>query len=104
MIPIDGKCLKGSYDRNKKQSALPVVSAWAGEHRLVLGQVKVENKSNEITEIPALLELLDVTGCIITIDAMGMRFGDRTADCDQRGRLYPESQSQPSHLIPFLSL
>lgn len=71
VIPIDGKCIKGSYDRNKKQSALHVVSAWAGEHRLVLGQVKVENKSNEITAIPALLELLDVTGCIITIDAMG---------------------------------
>jgi predicted transposase YbfD/YdcC len=41
------------------------------EHRLLLGQVKVENKSNEITAIPALLELLDITGCIITIDAMG---------------------------------
>ena len=48
-----------------------MVSAWACKHRLVLGQVKVENKSNEITAIPALLELLDVTGCIITIDAMG---------------------------------
>ena len=52
VIPIDGKCLKGSYDRNRKQSALHVVSAWASEHRLVLGQVKVENKSNEITAIP----------------------------------------------------
>jgi predicted transposase YbfD/YdcC len=71
VIPIDGKSIKGSYDRNKKQSALHVVSAWASEHRLLLGQVKVENKSNEITAIPALLELLDITGCTITIDAMG---------------------------------
>lgn len=71
VIPIDGKSIKGSYDRNKKQSALHVVSAWASEHRLLLGQVKVDNKSNEITAIPALLELLDITGCTITIDAMG---------------------------------
>ncbi len=71
VIAIDGKSIKGSYDRNKKQSALHVVSAWASEHRLMLGQVKVANKSNEITAIPALLELLDITGCIITIDAMG---------------------------------
>jgi len=72
MIPIDGKTLKGSYDREKKRS-LHVVSAWASEYRITLGQVKVADKSNEITAIPALLELLDVAGCIITIDAMGKR-------------------------------
>ena len=71
VIPIDGKTLKGSYDRNGSQSALHCVSAWASEHRLFLGQVKVESKSNEITAIPALLELLDISGSIITIDAMG---------------------------------
>lgn len=71
VIPIDGKTLKGSYDREKKRSALHVVSAWASEYRITLGQVKVADKSNEITAIPALLELLDVAGCIITIDAMG---------------------------------
>jgi hypothetical protein len=49
VIPIDGKTIKGSYDRNHKQSALHVVSAWASEHRLLLGQVKVAAKSNEIT-------------------------------------------------------
>jgi len=53
------------------KSALHLVSAWASEHRLALGQVKVADKSNEITAIPALLELLDLAGCIITIDAMG---------------------------------
>lgn len=71
VIPIDGKTLKGSDDRNGEQSALHFVSAWASEHRLFLGQVKVDDKSNEITAIPALLELLDISGCIITIDAMG---------------------------------
>ena len=71
VIPIDGKTLRGSYDRNGAQSALHLVSAWASENRLFLGQVKVEEKSNEITAIPALLELLDISGCIITIDAMG---------------------------------
>jgi len=71
VIPIDGKTVRGSYDRNQKQSALHLVSAWASENRLLLGQVKVESKTNEITAIPALLELLDITGCIITLDAMG---------------------------------
>ncbi len=71
VIPIDGKTVRGSYDRNGEQSALHLVSAWASENRLFLGQVKVEDKSNEITAIPTLLELLDISGCIITIDAMG---------------------------------
>lgn len=71
VIPIDGKTLRGSYDREQNKSALHLVSAWASEYRLVLGQVKVADKSNEITAIPALLELLDLAGCIITIDAMG---------------------------------
>ena len=71
VIPIDGKTLKGSYDRVLGKTALHLVSAWSSQHRLVLGQVKVADKSNEITAIPALLELLDIAGCIITIDAMG---------------------------------
>jgi predicted transposase YbfD/YdcC len=71
VIPIDGKTLRGSYDREAKQSALHLVSAWASENRLLLAQVKVDEKTNEITAIPALLELLDISGCIITIDAMG---------------------------------
>ncbi len=71
VIPIDGKTLKGSYDRTLGKTALHLVSAWSSEYRLVLGQVKVADKSNEITAIPALLELLDIAGCIITIDAMG---------------------------------
>ena len=57
VVPIDGKSARGSYERSTKQSALHLVSAWSSEHRLVLGQVKVENKSNEITAITAVVEL-----------------------------------------------
>lgn len=71
VIPIDGKTLRGSYDRNQGLKALHLVTAWASEQRLVLGQVKVEDNSNEITAIPALLALLELEGAIITIDAMG---------------------------------
>jgi len=71
IVPIDGKTLRSSYDRNQGKSALHVISAWASEQRLVLAQLKVEDKSNEITAIPPLLELLDLTGCIVTIDAIG---------------------------------
>ena len=71
IIPIDGKSLRGSYDREKGLKNLHLVTAWASEQRLVLGQVKVEDHSNEITAIPALLELIDIAGAIITIDAMG---------------------------------
>lgn len=71
VVSIDGKSLRGSYDRNQGVKALHLVSAWASEQRLVLGQVKVEDHSNEITAIPALLELIDLSGAIVTIDAMG---------------------------------
>ena len=71
VIPIDGKSLRGSYDREKGLKNLHLVTAWAREQRLVLGQVKVEDHSNEITAIPALLELIDIAGAIVTLDAMG---------------------------------
>ena len=68
---IDGKTLRGSRDRASGQPPLHLVSAWAGASGLVLGQVAVEGKSNEITAIPLLLRLLDLEGCLVTIDAMG---------------------------------
>jgi len=71
VVAIDGKTHRGSYDRASQLKALHTVSAWSSQHRLVLGQTKVSSKSNEITAIPALLEMLDISGCIITIDAMG---------------------------------
>lgn len=71
IIPIDGKTVRHSYDRGKKKGAIHMVSAWASQNRLVLGQVKVDEKSNEITAIPQLLKVLEIKGCIVTIDAMG---------------------------------
>lgn len=70
-IAIDGKTMRGTVDKAMGKSAVHMVSAWASENRLVLGQVKTREKSNEITAIPKLLELLIIKGCIITIDAMG---------------------------------
>src|SRR5205823_7591653 len=70
-VAIDGKTLRGSHDGDARPNALHLVSAWATEARLFLGQLAVDQKSNEITAIPQLLELLDITGDTITIDAMG---------------------------------
>jgi predicted transposase YbfD/YdcC len=71
VVAIDGKTLRRSYDRRSARAAIHMVSAWATHNRVVLGQLKTEEKSNEITAIPALLKMLDVQGCIVTIDAMG---------------------------------
>jgi predicted transposase YbfD/YdcC len=70
-VAIDGKTVRRSFDRASGKAALHLVSAWATEQHLVLGQVAVDSKSNEITAIPKLLELLDVSGAMVSIDAMG---------------------------------
>lgn len=71
VIAVDGKKLRRSHDRAAGKAAIYMVSAWATENQLVLGQTKVAEKSNEITAIPKLLRLLDLSGCIVTIDALG---------------------------------
>lgn len=71
VIAVDGKQLRRSQENAKGKAAIHLVSAWASANRLVLGQVKVEDRSNEITAIPELLKLLEISGCIVTIDAMG---------------------------------
>ena len=71
VVAIDGKQLRRSYDKASGKSAIHMVSAWAEENRLVLGQAKVDEKSNEITAIPELLRLLEISGCIVTTDALG---------------------------------
>lgn len=71
VIAIDGKCLRRSLDKASGKSAIYMVSAWATENQLVLGQQKVDDKSNEITAIPKLLTQLDIAGAVVTIDAMG---------------------------------
>jgi predicted transposase YbfD/YdcC len=71
VIAIDGKTVRRSFDSANEKSAIHVVSAWAAENNIVLGQIKVDEKSNEITAIPELLKILDIEGAVITCDALG---------------------------------
>lgn len=71
IIAIDGKTLRRSFDAASSKSAIHMVSAWATANHVSLGQVVVDAKSNEITAIPKLLELLEISGALVTIDAMG---------------------------------
>jgi len=71
VVAVDGKTLRGTIDRARGKSALQMVSAWACQSQLSLGQLRCEEKSNEITAIPELLKLLELSGCIVTIDAIG---------------------------------
>ncbi len=71
VIAIDGKTLRRSHDKALGQEAIVMVSAWATANHLVLGQLKVDDKSNEITAIPDLLQALDISDCIVTTDALG---------------------------------
>jgi len=86
VVAIDGKQARRSYDRGAGKTAINMVSAWASQNGMVLGQVKVDTKSNEITAIPELLSLLEIAGCIVTIDAIGCqteiaaRIVDKEAD------------------------
>jgi len=85
IIAIDGKTLRRSHDRRNSKKALHMVSAWACQNGVVLGQVKTHEKSNEITAIPELLEKLALTGCIVTIDAMGCQQAIATQIIDAKG-------------------
>ena len=109
VVAIDGKCLRGSHERQGGKAAIYMVNAWASQNGLCLGQVKVNEKSNEITAIPELLDLLDLSGCIVTIDAMGtqkhiaQKIIDKKADYllslkQNHGALYDEVQATFKHL------
>ncbi|CAH9059909.1 hypothetical protein PSECIP111951_02164 [Pseudoalteromonas holothuriae] len=71
VIAVDGKTLRGSYNSKDRKSAIHMVSAFASKNGVVMGQLKTEEKSNEITAIPELLDLLELKGHLVTIDAMG---------------------------------
>lgn len=71
VVAVDGKQLRGSGDKANGREAINLVSAWATANQLVLGEVKVDENSNEITAIPRLLQMLDLSGCLVTIDAIG---------------------------------
>ena len=85
VVALDGKTLRRSHDRSAGQAALHLVSAWAERNRLVLGQVAVDAKSNEITALPALLQVLALEGCIVTIDAIGCQTAIAQAIVDRGG-------------------
>jgi predicted transposase YbfD/YdcC len=95
-IAIDGKTMRGSFDAASGKSALHVVSAWASGLRLSLGQVAVDDKSNEITAVPKLLELLELTGAVVTLDAMHCQ-KDTLAAIRAKGADYlvPVKDNQP---------
>ena len=71
VVALDGKLPRGSRDGAIGKGAIDIVSAWATENQIALGQVKVNDKTNEITAIPELLSMLELSGCIVTIDAIG---------------------------------
>lgn len=98
VIAIDGKCLRRSYDTWNSKAAIHMVSAWASENHLVLGQRKVAAKSNEITAIPALLELLEISGCIVTIDAMGCQKAIAQQIVDQNAYYVLALKDNQAHL------
>jgi len=83
VIPIDGKTARRSHDRRAGKAAIPMVRAWASATQLVLGQVKVDGKSNEMTALPELLQVLALEGCIVTIDAMGCQKESAAAIVDK---------------------
>lgn len=90
-MAIDGKTICGSKSIPENKKPVHIVSAWAAENGLVLGEVAVSEKSNEITAIPALLKMLELTGCIVTIDAMGTQKeiakGIREAKAEYKSRV-----------------
>lgn len=101
VIALDGKTLRRSHDRRLGKAAIHLVSAWATANQLVLGQVAVDEKSNEIKAIPALLQVLELAGCVVTIDAIGTQteiaqtIVDQQADYvlalkENQGRLYQD--------------
>jgi predicted transposase YbfD/YdcC len=71
VVAVDGKTIRRSHDKKNGKPAIHMVSAWASANGIVLGQRKIDDKSNEITAIPELLKTLEIEGCIVTIDAMG---------------------------------
>jgi predicted transposase YbfD/YdcC len=85
IVAIDGKVLRRSFDTASGQSALHMVSAWACEQQLVLGQIATEAKSNEITAVPKLLKLLSLQGCTVTVDALNCQRAIARQIIDQQG-------------------
>jgi predicted transposase YbfD/YdcC len=104
VVAIDGKILCGSQDRGIGKAAIDMVSAWASANHLVLGQVKVNEKSNEITAIPQLLQALEVAGCIVTIDAIGCHTKIAEAIISQEADYVLSLKENQGHLFEDVAL
>lgn len=87
LVALDGKSLRKSAAKAWGQAAVEIVSAWASENRLVLGQQKVDPTSNEITAVPALLEKLALAGCIVTVDALHCQVVRNGGTCPENTEL-----------------
>jgi len=98
VVAIDGKTVRRSHDQTIGQDAIHMVSAWASQNGIALGQRKVDDKSNEITAIPELLRLLDVSGCIVTLDAMGCQKDLAQAIRDAKADYVLRVKDNQSHL------
>ena len=96
IVAIDGKTLRRSHDRRLGQDAIHMVSAWASGSGLVIGQIKVDDKSNEIPAVPELLEMLEIKGCIVTLDALHCQTQTVEAILDkQADYVLPVKENQP---------
>lgn len=104
VVAIDGKTVRRSHDRGCGQAAIHLVSAWATANHLVLGQLKVADKSNEITAIPELLHLLELNGCIVTIDAMGCQTDIAEQIVDQGADYVLAVKENQLHLLEDMGL
>jgi len=98
VIAIDGKSLRSALERGQSRGAIHMVSAWATENRLVLGQTKVKAKSNEITAIPKLLKILTIEGCLVSIDAMGCQTEIAQTIIEQQGDYVLALKANHKHL------
>jgi predicted transposase YbfD/YdcC len=98
-IAIDGKCLRHSFNHKAGLGMLHVVSAWATEQHVILGQVSTDAKSNEITAIPKLLEVLDLHGALVTIDAMGCQKAIAKQIVEQGGDFVFTVKANQEHLL-----
>ena len=104
VIALDGKQLRRSHDQTLGKKAIQMVTAWATSNHLVLGQVKVKSKSNEITAIPALSAVLDLTGCIVTIDGMGTQTDIARQIIQQGGDYLLPAKENQLHLYEDIGL
>ena len=99
VIAIDGKALRRSFDRAAQKSPLHLVSAWAVGCRLLLAQVATDEKSNEITAVPKLLEMISLNGAIVTADALNCQRNHRRQSGRKGRRLRAGAEGQPGHAV-----